>query len=181
MLVYSVVILSVFVGIGTTLHRFLKGEATPLFLDLPPMRLPRVRNVARKMAARTYAFMTEAAGWFFLGALAVAVMQLTGALEAVVSFLTPLTTSWLQLPAEASRAFVMGVVRRDFGAAGLYHMTLTSMQITVALITITLFVPCIASLMVMIKERGWKEGVFIWIGTWIAAFLIGGLVSQMVI
>ena len=75
----------------------------------------------------------------------------------------------------------MGVVRRDFGAAGLYHMPLSPMQITVALIVITLFVPCIASLMVMMKERGWKEGVAIWIGTWVAAFTVGGIVSQMML
>jgi ferrous iron transport protein B len=55
------------------------------------------------------------------------------------------------------------------------------MQITVALITITLFVPCIASLMVLMKERGLKEGLIIWIGTWVAAFGVGGVVSQLVL
>jgi ferrous iron transport protein B len=60
-------------------------------------------------------------------------------------------------------------------------MALTPMQITVALITITLFVPCIASLMVMMKERGLREGFVIWVGTWIAAFAVGGIVSQLII
>jgi ferrous iron transport protein B len=55
------------------------------------------------------------------------------------------------------------------------------MQITVALITITLFVPCIASFMVMLNERGWKEGISIWLGTWFFAFLIGGIVAQIII
>jgi ferrous iron transport protein B len=55
------------------------------------------------------------------------------------------------------------------------------MQVTVALIVITLFVPCIASLMVMMKERGWREGLLIWFATWIAAFLVGGVVSHTVI
>ena len=69
---------------------------------------------------------------------------------------------------------------RDFGAAGLYHMALTPLQILVALITITLFVPCIASLMVMMKERGFKEGFVVWISTWAVAFFVGGAVSQLV-
>jgi ferrous iron transport protein B len=60
-------------------------------------------------------------------------------------------------------------------------MTLNPLQITVALIVITLFVPCIASLMVMMKERGWKEGFAIWLGTWIAAFAVGGIVSQIIL
>ena len=75
----------------------------------------------------------------------------------------------------------MGIVRRDFGAAGLYSMALSPMQVVVALVTITLFVPCIASLMVMLKERGAKEGLVIWAGTWIVAFAVGGLVSQILI
>jgi len=55
------------------------------------------------------------------------------------------------------------------------------MQVVVALVTITLFVPCIASLMVMLKERGLKEGLVIWAGTWVIAFAVGGLVSQILI
>jgi ferrous iron transport protein B len=75
----------------------------------------------------------------------------------------------------------MGLVRRDFGTAGLFELALSPMQKTVAIITITLFVPCIASAMVMLKERGWREGMLIWTGTWIGAFAIGGLVAQIVI
>jgi len=181
MVVYTVVILAVLVGIGSALNRVLKGESSPLLLDLPPMRLPVMRNVARKTAFRAYHFMKEASLWFFVGALAVGIAQTTGFLQLLRGLLAPLTTSWLQLPPEAATAFIMGVVRRDFGAAGLYNMTLSPMQITVALIVITLFVPCIASLMVMIKERGWREGLVIWIGTWVAAFSIGGIVSHMIL
>jgi ferrous iron transport protein B len=181
MMLYIAVILAVLVALGTALDKTLKGESAPLLLDLPPMRLPGLRNIARKTLLRTYHFMKEASGWFFIGALAVGLAQSTGILSVLQQFLVPLVTHWLQLPPEASTAFIMGVVRRDFGAAGLYHMSLTPMQITVALVVITLFVPCIASLMVMMKERGWKEGLVIWIGTWVAAFAVGGIVSQAVI
>jgi ferrous iron transport protein B len=181
MLVYTAVILAVLVGIGTGLNRVLKGESTHLLLDLPPMRLPVLRNVIRKTAVRAYNFMKEASLWFFVGALAVGIAQSTGVLQWLQQLLIPLTTHWLQLPPEAATAFIMGVVRRDFGAAGLYHMTLSPMQITVALIVITLFVPCIASVMVMMKERGWKEGILIWFGTWVAAFAVGGIVSQILL
>jgi ferrous iron transport protein B len=181
MIVYTFVILVVLIGIGSGLNGVLKGESTHLLLDLPPMRLPVMRNVIRKTAIRAYNFMKEASLWFFVGALAVGIAQTTGALQWMQEQLIPLTTRWLQLPPEAATAFIMGVVRRDFGAAGLYHMTLSPMQITVALIVITLFVPCIASVMVMMKERGWKEGLVIWFGTWVAAFAIGGIVSQILL
>ncbi len=180
MLIYLAVMLSVLIAIGTTLNHVLPGASAPLLLDLPPMRLPRLGNVLRKTATRTFHFMKEASGWFFIGALAVGIAQATGILQVLQNLLIPLTTHWLQLPPEAATVFIMGVVRRDFGAAGLYRLPLTPMQITVALITITLFVPCIASLMVMMKERGVKEGLLIWIGTWIVAFGLGGIVSHIV-
>jgi ferrous iron transport protein B len=39
-------------------------------------------------------------------------------------------------------------------------------EITVALVTITLFIPCIANFFMILKERGWKTGVAI------AAFIL---------
>jgi len=180
-LIYSTVILTVFIGIGTTLDRALPGVSSPLLLDLPPMRMPRARNVLRKTWVKTVAFMKEATPWFFIGALAVSIMQVTGLLDVWVNLLAPITTGWLKLPQEASTAFVMGLVRRDFGAAGLYDMALSPMQVVVALTTITLFVPCIASLMVMLKERGTREGLVIWIGSWVLALGIGGLVALLIV
>jgi ferrous iron transport protein B len=125
--------------------------------------------------------MREATPWFFAGALAVGILQVTGLLLLWQKALAPLTTGWLQLPEQAATAFVMGMVRRDFGAAGLYQLALTPYQTIVALVTITLFTPCIASLMVMLNERGTKEALVVWLGTWIVAFLVGGLVSQVLI
>ena len=181
MILYTTVILVVLIAIGTLLNNVLKGASVPLLLDLPPMRMPRVRNIARKTSLRTYHFMKEASGWFFAGALAVGVAQSTGLLTILQAGLRPIVVRWLQLPPETATVFIMGIVRRDFGAAGLYGMALSPLQVTVVLIVITLFVPCVASLMVMMKERGWKEGLVIWIGTWIAAFTIGGVVSKFVL
>jgi len=180
-LLYSATIFSVFVVLGTLLHRALPGNPTPLLIDLPPMRLPRLDNIVRKTAYRTYFFMKEATWWFFAGALAVGILQVTGLLTFWQDLLAPLVTGWLQLPREAATAFVMGMVRRDFGAAGLYQLPLTPHQIVVALVTITLFTPCIASLMIMLKERGTKEATIVWVGTWVVAFLVGGLLSQILI
>lgn len=177
--VYLATIFTVLITLSTILNKSLKGESSPLLLDLPTMRLPKISNVLKKTFYRTTGFMKEASFWFFVGALAVGLMEVTGLLVVWQDMLEPFTVYWLQLPKEAANAFVMGLVRRDFGAAGLFDLTLTPMQISVALITITLFVPCIASVVVMVKERGVKEGFIIWAGTWVTAFLIGGIVSQI--
>lgn len=180
-LVYSIVIIVLLLVISTILSKFLPGSATPLLLDLPMMRIPGIGNVMKKTYHRTVGFMQEAALWFFVGALLVGTLEVTGMLIKFQDLLAPITTQWLLLPKEAATAFVMGVVRRDFGAAGLFTLQLTSEQITVAIVVITIFVPCIASFMVMLKERGWKEGMIIWLGTWVTAFFVGGIVARLII
>jgi ferrous iron transport protein B len=176
-LIFFLIILACLVGIGTVVDKLLPGKSSSLLIDLPPMRLPRPSNVLKKTGIKTMSFMKEASPWFFAGALLISVMQVTGLLESWVALFEPITTSWLHLPSEAARAFVMGMVRRDFGAAGLYALNLTPQQIVISLTVITLFVPCIASLMVLIKERGIREAATIWFGSWILAFAVGGVVA----
>jgi ferrous iron transport protein B len=171
----------VLVTISTILNKLLPGQSTPLLIDLPIMRIPKLDNVFKKTFFRTYGFMKEAYIWFFAGALLIGLMEISGLLFLFQDILSPITTIWLKLPKETATAFVMGIVRRDFGAAGLFDLTLTHMQITVAIITITLFVPCIASFMVMLNERGWKVGLIIWFSAWILAFTVGGIVAQIII
>ncbi|MHB1000920.1 MAG: ferrous iron transport protein B [Armatimonadota bacterium] len=180
-LAYVLVIGTCLVIVGTVLHRSLPGESSPLLINLPSMRMPRLDNVIRKSVSRTSFFMKEAYPWFLGGSLVVAIMQVTGLLTALQNLFAPLTIHWLQLPREAADAFVMGMVRRDFGAAGFANMSLTAPQTLVGMVAITLFVPCIASVAILLKERSRKEAVMIWFGTWVAAFLVGGIVSQIVI
>jgi len=176
---YTMVIFAVLVVVGTLMNTLLSGQSSDLLIDLPPLRLPRLNNVLTKTVIKSYQFLKEAFPLFALGALLISTFQVTGVLEFLQNLLAPLTVNWLGLPKEAATAFIMGIVRRDFGAAGLADMTLTPIQTVVALVTITLFVPCIASILVMFKERSKKEAALMWLSTWVIAFLIGGIVAQL--
>lgn len=178
---YMGIMFVVFVIVGSVLNKTLPGQSSDLFIDLPPLRLPRIGNVLKKTSAKSWMFLKEATPLFFWGALLIGTLQVTGLLEVLQNALAPLTSGWLRLPKEASTAFIMGIVRRDFGAAGLNSLAMTPFQTLVSLITITLFVPCIAATLVIIKERGKQEGAIIWVGSWIVAFLVGGIVSQVLI
>ncbi|AQS58275.1 ferrous iron transport protein B [Desulforamulus ferrireducens] len=176
---YALVILAVLVVVGTLMNALLPGQSSNLLIDLPPLRFPRLNNVLTKTGIKSYQFLKEAFPLFALGALLISVFQVTGILTFLQNALAPLTVGWLGLPKEAATAFIMGVVRRDFGAAGLADMTLTPIQVVVSLTTITLFVPCIASVLVMFKERTKKEAAIMWLSTWVIAFLIGGMVAKL--
>lgn len=178
---YVLAIFAVYVISGTFLNRVLPGESSDLLIDLPPLRLPSLSNVLQKTYNKSKAFIKEAGPIFAVGALVITLMERYGLLDLIEKSLAPLTTGWMKLPAETARVFIMGVVRRDFGAAGLSGMALTPEQTTVALITITLFVPCIAAMMIMVKERSIKEALFVWFGSWITALGVGGIAAQILI
>lgn len=169
----------VFGLIGLAMARYLPGTSTELLIDLPPLRLPRPKNVLTKTYHKTLMFLREVSLYFVAGALLLSILQATGALGGMQSLMTPLTVGWLGLPAQASNAFVMGFVRRDFGAAGLYDLGLGGTQILVALVTITLFVPCIASVLIIMKERGKGFTAFVWVGSIALAFFVGGVVARI--
>lgn len=179
--IYVVVLLIVLGLVGVVLNKVLPGVSSNLLIDLPPIRLPRLENVLKKTVTKSYAFLKEAAPLFMLGALLITVLQITGLLAVIQEAVAPVTEGMLKLPRETATVFIMGMIRRDFGAAGLTAMILTPEQIVVSLITITLFVPCIASVIVMFKERGTKEGTLIWLGSWVAAFVVGGIVAHILI
>jgi ferrous iron transport protein B len=171
--------LVVFGIIGVGLARYLPGDSTDLLIDLPSLRLPRPMNVLTKTYHKTVMFLREVTVYFAIGALIISVMQISGLLESAQRALAPLTVGWLHLPEAAATAFIMGFVRRDFGAAGLFDLGLSGLPVLVALVTITLFVPCIASVLVIMKERGKGFVAFTWVGSVVLAFAVGGIVSRL--
>ena len=94
-------------------------------------------------------------------------------------------TGWLGLPPQASAAFLMGFLRRDFGATGLFVMQsqglLTPVQVVVAMVTITLFIPCIASVMMIAKERGGRTALGMFVLIIPLALLVGGILYRMLL
>ncbi|HNR03493.1 MAG TPA: ferrous iron transport protein B [Bacillota bacterium] len=177
---YITVITSIFVLAGTVLNKLMPGESSHLLIDLPTIRLPMPGNVVKKTFQKTVMFLKEAVPLFIYGALLISVLEQTGALSYIQQWMTPITEGLLKLPPETATAFIMGIIRRDFGAAGLTSIAMTQQQLLVSLIVMTLFVPCIAAIMVIFKERGTRDALAIWLGSFAAAFITGGIVAWLI-
>lgn len=183
--IYALTIVIVFGVIGALLNKIMPGKSTDLLIDLPPLRIPQLKNVLKKTWLKSIFFLEEAAPLFALGAGIITFMEHFGFLNAVISFFAPFTQGMLKLHPKVAQTFIMGIIRRDFGAAGLNSMAqeglLNAPQLVVSLVVITLFVPCIAATMVIFKERSIKESIIIWFGSFIIAFLVGGILAQIII
>jgi ferrous iron transport protein B len=81
------------------------------------------------------------------------------------------------LPPELSIVFLAGFFRRDYGAAGLFDLyrqgALHGGQLLVAAVVMTLFLPCLAQLAVMFRERKLPGTMVILAGVALITFCVG--------
>ncbi|MCK4622523.1 MAG: ferrous iron transport protein B [Desulfuromonadales bacterium] len=182
--VWLVFMLLVFMLVGFLAAKAMPGDPPVFYMELPPMRLPQMRNVAVKTLSRMQSYFMEILPLFLLAAFILWALKMLGALEKVVGLLSPVVSA-IGLPVEATSAFVFGFFRRDFGAAGLYDLQtnglLTAAQLTVAAVTLTLFVPCVAQFLMMKKERGLKVSLAIFVFVSVFAFACGWVLNKFLL
>ncbi len=156
------VVLSQMVLVGFLAARALPGDRSDFILELPPIRLPRFRNLVTKTALRVRWYLGEAVPLFLVGTALLFGLDRLGALAWIEAAARPIVTGALGLPSDAAHVFVMGFLRRDYGAAGMFMMAqqgqLSGVQAVVALTVMTLFVPCVANFLMIVKERGVRVG-----------------------
>jgi ferrous iron transport protein B len=177
-LAWGGVVLGVLFAVGWLAARVLPGERSDLILELPPMRRPQLGNIVIKTVGRLQWYLREAVPIFVLGTLVLFVADASGVLSRIVYAAEPAVVGLLHLPAKAAEAFLVGFFRRDYGSAGIYdlfqHGLLTPVQAVVALITITLFVPCVANFFIIVKERGLRTALAMSGLIFPFAFIVGG-------
>ncbi|MEX2608800.1 MAG: ferrous iron transport protein B [Gemmatimonadota bacterium] len=160
--VWALSLLGVFFLVGLISARLMPGQAASFHMELPPLRLPRPGNVLMKTYTRVHWYFREVLPLFLLASVLIWAGSWTGVLALIVAGLEPVV-ALLGLPAETAEIFLFGFFRRDYGAAGLFDLGQTGMlgmrQLTVAAVTLTLFVPCVAQFLMMIRERGVKTAL----------------------
>jgi ferrous iron transport protein B len=155
--VWVLALVGTFVLVGAIGARILPGAAATFYMELPPLRRPRLGNVLVKTYTRIQWYFLEVLPLFLGASVLLWAGQRTGVFAALIAALQPVVGA-LGLPAETARVFLFGFFRRDYGAAGLFDLTrsgaLDQIQLAVAGVTLTLFVPCVAQFLMMMKERG---------------------------
>ena len=175
------IVAGILILVGYLASRVIPGEGSDFILEIPPLRIPLISNVIIKTLARIEWYLKEAVPLFILGTLILFALHKTEILTLLERAATPLIVHFLGLPAKVTEAFLIGFLRRDYGAAGLFVLAkggqLNSHQILVSLVTITLFIPCIAQFFMMIKERGLRKALVISAVIIPVAFGVGGMVN----
>lgn len=165
-LVWLTVMIGTLLGVGFVAARVLPGDKSDFLLEMPPIRQPMVQNIIAKTMARIEWYLKEAVPLFLAGTALLFVLDAANLLVYVHRAGEPIVRHILGFSNQAgvsdrvSEALLVGFLRRDFGAAGLLDLAragrLSPADVAVSMVTITLFIPCIANVFMIAKERGWK-------------------------
>jgi len=184
-IVWALTLIMVMIIVGYLSSKILPGQSADFILELPPLRMPQFSNVMVKTLWRIEWYLKEAVPLFILGTFILFIAHKTGLLPTIQKIASPVIVHILGLPAVTAESFIMGFLRRDYGAAGLFALQqrgmLNTEQVVISLVTITLFVPCIANFFMIIKERGFKTAICISLFIFPFAILVGGLLHRLLL
>lgn len=182
--IWTSVTFLVFLFIGFLAAQVLPGERPSFYMEVPPLRFPKIYNVLVKTYVRIRWYFIEVLPVFVLASFIIWLGQITGLFNIVVNLLKK-PVVMMGLPPEAAKVFLFGFFRRDYGAAGLFDMNksgaLNGVQLVVACIALTLFLPCVAQFLMNVKERGLKTGLSISAFTLFFSFTVAFIVNYLLV
>lgn len=182
MVIWIMVITLVFLLVGVLSSFVIPGERPSFYMEIPPLRLPQLSNVLRKTYSRVRWYIKEVFPIFILASFLIWLGKLIGLFDILVGFMK-VPVRAIGLPERTAEVFLFGFFRRDYGAAGLYDLNrqhlLTGRQLVVASVALTLFLPCIAQLIMNIKERGIKTGAYISLFILFVSFFVAYVLNSI--
>ncbi|MEI6602537.1 MAG: nucleoside recognition domain-containing protein [Clostridia bacterium] len=179
--IYALVLIAIFIATSIVLNYVLPGEARPMNITVPPMRVPKLSELLRITGAKTWEFVKEAFPVFLIAGIVLTFLDNFGGLKMIFDLMAPITEGLLKLPADTSMAFILGLIRRELGVVQLLTLHLTAAQMLIALVTMTLFFPCLSAMFVLYKERGKLEATIIVLCCFVSAFLVGGVLAHFLL
>ncbi|MDD3150598.1 MAG: ferrous iron transport protein B [Candidatus Gastranaerophilales bacterium] len=178
---YIAIVFAAMVAISTILNKLTRGKATDLIIDIPPMRMPNIKNVYNKLVFKTKDFIFEAVPLFIIGTGIISILQAMGALAKLQKLLEPITINWLNLPVDFTNVLIAGIIRKDFGVTMVLDFAekLSPLQILISCLVATFFVPCIMAMIVIFKEMGSKKALLIWLSSFTFAIVAGTILTRI--
>jgi ferrous iron transport protein B len=187
---YALDVALIFV-LGRIALKVVPGESTGLIMEMHTFKVPSLSVVTKQTWARTKELIYIVFPLYIGGSALIQVLYATGVLQGFSNVISPLTVMWLGLPAIAGVLLILGFVRKELtllaavaisvAAVGSTNLSLlfTPVQlVTIALVNL-LYIPCLSTVAVLVKDYGWKTTAIITVSNVATALLVGGLVFRL--
>ena len=186
LLIYIVDILVIF-SVGKIVAKIYPGESTGLIMEIHSFRLPSLKVVLRQTFYRTRSIIYLVFPLYILGSALVQALYSIGVLAPVNTIFAPVTTGLLGLPDMTGILFLFGFIRKElillllpsiYGSLNIL-LFMNPLQIFILALVSVLYIPCISTLAILVKEFGWRETIYISIGNIVTALAVGGLIYHL--
>ena len=136
-----------------------------LILEVQTLKIPSFKQSLRKTWFKIKDFVKEAFTFLIIGNILLGWIEYFNLARYINDFLSPFISGVLDLPAQISSTLVFGFFRKELvivmmnqamGVESFTQLQLSVQQIVVFLIFVTLYFPCFTTLVVIIKEFGYK-------------------------
>ncbi|MBN1151152.1 ferrous iron transport protein B [candidate division WOR-3 bacterium] len=168
------------------LKKVLRIKKEPLLIELPPYRVPLLKNIMIKSWIRMKDFIYLVIPLLALGGIIYALFDTMNLTEKIANPFSPIT-GWLGLPKETIIPLLFGFFQKDLTATMLLSALgqdissiLKPMQIFTFGLASSIGIPCIIAFGVLIKEIGIKKSALIFIATMAYGILFSGVVFRMI-
>jgi len=159
----------VVVGIGRLLFRAMPGESVGLIMEIPRIRLFKPRLVLKKTWLNTKDFVYISLPLIVAGSFLIEALRITGFLDQVVLALSPFTYGILGMPVAVGISIIFGMLRKEMALVMLatyantldFSSIMSPAQMVVFTIFMVLYMPCVATIAVLLKEYKVKWTFFI--------------------
>jgi ferrous iron transport protein B len=173
--------------IGKILSKLIPNRSPGFIMEIPDFRNPSLRVVWRQAWYKFKDFLTVGIPLIVAGSMVIEALQVFHWLENITRVLSPITVWWLGLPAFSGIILIFGILRKEANLALLISMAggaaittiMTPVQMVVFSIVIMLYIPCISTIAVLIKESGLKLTVLMVLAEVMLAVLVGGLAARV--
>jgi len=173
--------------LGRLAFKVVPGEPVGLIMEMPIYRMPTLRVTASKTWFKLKDFVYTAFPIIILGNLVIKIASILGLLNIFEGVLAPVTVWWLGLPAVTGVILIFGILRKELtlillaslmGTAN-FALTLTPVQMFVLAFIVMLYIPCIATIAVLVKEFGYRKAAIISLTEIIFAIVLGGILFRI--
>jgi ferrous iron transport protein B len=173
--------------LGRLVFKMLPGEPTALIMEMSDYRMPHMKTVLKQTWFRLWEFIKMAFPLIIVGSLVIKMIEILNLLEPIANILSPVTVTWLGLPAITGIALIFGVLRKELTLVMLatllettnFAQVMTPVQMIVFTLVAMLYIPCIATIAALVREFGWKKAWFITVFEIVFAILVGGIAFRL--
>ncbi|HQC33251.1 MAG TPA: ferrous iron transport protein B [Methanoculleus sp.] len=184
--VYAIVFALILVT-GLVLSRVTPGEQFGMIMEMVPLRRPDARLVMKKAWSRLSEFLFIAMPLLLVGSVVLGLLEFFGIMAIFEGFVEPYTMALLGLPGYSATALIFGILRKEMafetlailaGTADL-GAVLSSLQLYIFAVVTVLFIPCLATITVLLREVGSRITLAVTIYTVALGLFIGGLMYRI--